>query len=95
MSAREGRHEGVLDRQRGVRAGEEDRRQICGDQIVEGAAAAQVGVGRLHALAIPIVAISAIAGNLQLLPKGSALNLHSHGGDGYHPGNLGFENLPS
>jgi hypothetical protein len=62
VAAREGRHEGVLDRQWGVRAGEQDRRQIGGVGIVDGAAAEQVGVGRLHALAVPIVAIGAVAG---------------------------------
>jgi hypothetical protein len=35
------------------------------------------------------------SGNLNLLSKSDALNIHSHGGDGYHPGNLGFEDLPS
>jgi hypothetical protein len=34
------------------------------------------------------------SGNLNLLSKSDALNIHSHGGDGYHPGNLGFEDLP-
>jgi hypothetical protein len=52
----------VLERQRGVRAGEEDHHQIGGFGVVDGAAAAQVGLRRLHALAVPIVAIGAIAG---------------------------------
>ena len=60
MAARERRHEGVLDWQRRVRAGEQDRHQIGGVGIVDGAAA-QVGVRRLHALAVPIAAIGAIA----------------------------------
>ena len=46
MPAREGRHEGVLDRQRGVGAGEQDRRQVGGVGVVDGAAAAQVGAAR-------------------------------------------------
>jgi hypothetical protein len=39
--------------------------------------------------------ILSISGNLKLLSKSDAMNIHSHGGDGYHPGNLGFEDLPS
>jgi hypothetical protein len=62
MAAGKRRHEGVFDRERGVRAGEEDRHQIGGVGVVDGATAAQAVVGRLHALAVPVVAIGAIAG---------------------------------
>jgi hypothetical protein len=41
----------VLDRQWGVRAGEQDGRQIGGVVIVDGAAAAQVGVEGSFSLA--------------------------------------------
>jgi hypothetical protein len=61
VAAREGGHEGVLDRQRCVRAGEQDRHQVGGGGVVDGAAADEVGVGRLHAPAVPVVAIGAVA----------------------------------
>jgi hypothetical protein len=62
VAAGERRHEGVLHRQRRVRAGEQDRHQIGRVGVVDGAVAELVGVGRLHALAVPIAAIGAIAG---------------------------------
>jgi hypothetical protein len=65
VAAGERRHESMLDRQRGVGAGEQDRLQIGGVGVVDGAAGTQVGVGRLHALAVPIVAIGAVAAALR------------------------------